>query len=217
MKLLSYKAKDIKNLIALQLGPKMNQASFFHKKTNNEFVYTGVEYDYIFNMLLTQWSDHYSLDVRLWIRQKKVEKLLQSILGKRHDVTIGNTIERIFFSPDGREVKNGSLGILLIQDQDIEAAVETLDRYFDTIAMLYFNRYDNLEAINDIINNPPFDYSPAHVGGGLADRCMRGLIIAKLQNNPQYNDLGIIYDEAIKKTMSADSIDKYRKVKECLG
>jgi hypothetical protein len=55
--------------------------------------------------------------------------------------------------------------ILLIQDEDIEAAVETLKRYYEDIAKPYFDKYQTLAIIDDIINNPPFDYCPAHVGG----------------------------------------------------
>jgi hypothetical protein len=48
---------------------------------------------------------------------------------------------------------------------------------------------------------------------------MKGLIVAKLVNNPNYEKLVDIYDELIKKTLSdvqPDSVINYNKVKDYL-
>ena len=70
--------------------------------------------------------------------------------------------------------------------------------------------------ILDIINNPPFNHCPAYVGGNFDNRCMKGLIVARLADNPKYNELVEIYDEAIKETMNEMSIENYYKVREYL-
>ncbi|MDI9364936.1 MAG: hypothetical protein QM541_08290 [Flavobacterium sp.] len=209
-------SRDIKEKIALLLNERLKQNGFVYKKTSNEFIISENDCIFIFNMLLTAWSDHYSLGVRLYISQKKVEKIYEDILGKSHKLTIGNSIERISKSSDGREVINGDMVILLIQDEDLEAAVETLERYYNDIAKPYFEQYQTLDAINDIMNNPPFEYCPAHVGGNFDDRCMKGLIVARLVDNPNYEHLVAIYDEAIKETMNTKSIENYYRVREYL-
>lgn len=56
----------------------------------------------------------------------------------------------------------------------------------------------------------------AHVGGSFGDRCIKGLIIAKLAHNHKYEYLIETYDEMIKKTMNDESIERYQKVKEYL-
>jgi hypothetical protein len=142
---------------------------------------------------------------------------LEKILGKlQHKITLGNDIGRIYRSPDGREVLNANLSIWLRQDEDIDAAIESLLRYYEDIACPYFAKYSTLEAIDDIINNPPFKHCPAHVGGNLDDRCMKGLIVARLTNNSKFEALTNTYDEAIKHTMNSESIENYNKVKEFL-
>jgi len=213
---MNFKSKEIKERIAHEFGEFLSQDNFLYKKTGNEFVRAQNEFTDIFNMLLTAWSDHYSLDVRLYISHKKVEKIFDSIVGKSHKLTIGNTIERIAKSPDGRQVVNGNMYILLLQSEDIDAAVETLNGYYKNFAKPYFERYHSLEAINDIINNQPFEHCPAHIGGNLDERCMKGLIIARLVNNPNYEQLLAAYDEAIKRTMNEKSIENYYKVREYL-
>lgn len=216
MKLTTLSAKLIKQKLAFQLNEYLARDGFVYKNTNNEFISNNRDFLFVFNMLLTSWSDHYSLGVRLYISQKKVEHVYEHVLGKSHKLTIGNSIERISKSPDGREVINGDMAILLIQDEDIEAAVETLKRYYGDIAKPYFNKYQTLTAVDDIINNPPFDYCPAHVGGNFDDRCIRGLIVARLVGNPNFDRLMSIYDEKIKETMDQLSIENYKKVREYL-
>ena len=215
---MTFKANEIKDKIALRLGDKLAIDGFIYKKTRNEFICQKGDYNYLFILEQLSWSDHYSVQVRLAISQKQIETILERIIGKqRHKYTFVRDIARIYKSPDGRQIVNGNLAILLIYNEDIEAAIETLEGYYKNIAKPYFERYNSLEEIDDIMNNPPFEHSPAHVGGMLDDRCMKGLIVARLVNNPKYHDLVAIYDEKIKGTMSAESIENYYKVREYLN
>jgi hypothetical protein len=216
MKLMTFTTKDIKENIALQLGENLKQDGFTYKKVKNEFICKRGDFTFIFNLLQTTWSDHYSLDVRLYISVHSIEDIYEKILSKTHRLTIGNEIGRIYNSSDGRQVENGDLHILLFQDEDVMAAAETLDSYYRRIAKPYYERYKTLQAIDDIINNPPFEHCPAHVGGRFDNRCIKGLIVARLVNNPDFEKLVTIYDEEIKGTMNAESIDNYHKVKDYL-
>lgn len=216
MKILTIKAKEVKESIASGLMKVFLPDGFNYKKTNNQFEKIKGDYTSIFNLLITGWSNHFSIEVRLYISQKQIEKIYETIVGKSHKLTLGNTINRIYASPDGREVVNGNLSVNLYFDEDIEAAVETLENYYNTIAKPYFEKYQDLKSIDDIMNNPPFENNPAHVGGIFADRCMKGLITARLVDNPNYEQLVMTYDEAIKGTMNTDSIEKYYKVREYL-
>lgn len=217
MNLMTLKANDIKEKIALQLAEKLSKDAFVYKKTTNEFRCQKEGFTYIFNIEQVAWSNSHSLDVHLYVSQKQIEAILESIIGKqRHKITLGQELGRIYKSPDGREVINGNLSIWVRQDEDVEAAVETLEWYYNDIAKPYFERYNTLEAIDDVINNPPFEHCPAHVGGNFDERCMKGLIVARLVDNPNYEKLAAIYDEVIKETMNVVSIENYHKVREYL-
>lgn len=217
MKSITLKTASIKETTALQFGRTISKDEFVYKKTSNEFRHQKGDFTYVFNIEQVAWSDTYSLRIRIYISQKKIEDTLEKIIGKlRHKITIGNNIGRIYKSPDGREVVNGDLSIWIRQDEDVEAAVESLEWYYTDIAKPYFKRYQTLKSIDDIINNAPFDYCPANVGGNFDDRCMKGLIAARLVNNPDYEKLVAIYDKAIKQTMNSESIENYYKVKDYL-
>ncbi len=216
MKILTLKAKQIKELIAFGLTDLFEKDGFVYKKTINQFEKKEDDYTSIFNILQTAWSNHISISIRLYISQKQIENIYEKIVGKSHKLSIGNTIDTIYASPDGRKVVNGDLSINIYFDDDVEAAVESLENYYNTIAKPYFEKYQTLNAIDDILNNPPFEHSPANAGLGLDERCMKGLIVARLVDNPNYEKLVNTYDEAIKRTMNEESIGNYQKVKEYL-
>ena len=216
MKQLTIKARDIEKLISSALKDMFSQDGFDYKKTFNQFERKKGDYTSIFNILITSWSSCYSIDVRLYLSQKQVENIYESIFGRSHRLTIGNTIDRIYASPDGIEIRNGNLTINIYFDEDVEAAIESLEKYYYTIAKHYFEKYQDLKAIDNIINNPPFDHNPADVGGMFTDRCIKGLIIARLVNNPNYEQLAVTYDESIKGTMDAKLIGDYFKAREYL-
>ena len=216
MKILKLKAKEVKEIIASGLKNEFLKEGFLYKKTINQFERINGNYASIFNLLITAWSNHFSIDVRLYISQKEIEHIYESIVGKSHKLTIGNTIDRIYASPDGREVVNGNLSINIYFDEDVEAAIESLENYYNSIAKPYFDKYQDLKSIDDIINNPPFENNPANVGGSFDKRCMKGLIVARLVDNPNYEQLLATYDEAIKETMNEESIENYHKVREYL-
>jgi hypothetical protein len=218
MKEITLKVKDIKEYINSDFGVMMNAYGFEYKRNSNEYFDKNGDCIYRFNMVLTAWSASYSITVRLWITQKKIEHIYESILGKSHGLTFSqDMIERIYYSEDGRKNGKGDdLTISLIIDEDIYPAIDMLKNYYHNIAKPYFEKFKTIEAFDDFINSPPFEYSPAYVGSYTNERCMKGLIVAKLVNNPNYEKLVTIYDELIKKTVSdvqPDSITNYNKVK----
>ena len=124
-------------------------------------------------------------------------------------------IDRIYGSPDGRG-GNKDLSIWIYEDNQLDEAMRKLLSYYTDIALPYFNRYHSLQKIDDIINNPPFDHNPAHVGGAFDNRCMKGLIVAKMVGSPEFDKLVKVYDEEIKGTLDEESIQNYYVVRDYL-
>ncbi|MDE3250127.1 MAG: hypothetical protein KGO82_15810 [Bacteroidota bacterium] len=210
------KTSEIKNRIVDGLTTKFNSIGFSFQKKRFEFIGERNGQKFVFNLLITSWSGYWTVSVRLFISILAIERVYEAILGKSHSLTMGNTIERISKSQDGRRIVNGDMSIIIYHIEDVEAAIETLTRYYDTIAVEYFSKYNNLKAIDDIFNHAPFDHCPAHVGGSFDERCMKGLIVAKLVDNRDYEKLSTIYDDVIKGTLNENSITNYYKVKEYL-
>lgn len=213
---------DIKQRIKNDFGSYTIGDGFIYKKTANEFIKIEGDFKCIINICPVSWSSSYSVNMKLRISQKRVEDILEKILGKqRHRLTFHeDMLETIYYSPDGRKIVKGeSLGLWFSTDNDVYTKLQSLKTYYTEIAKPYFSKFTSLETMDDFINSPPFEHSPAYVGAFTNARCMKGLIIAKLVKNPNYDKLVAIYDEVIKRTLSdvqPDSITNYNKVKEYL-
>lgn len=217
---MTLKAHEIKDRISAELNLKLITEGFTYKKTANEFTRRSGNYTHIFSIDQLAWSDHYSINVRLYVSEKQIENTLEKVVGKqRNRFTLGGDIAVIKFCPDGRKVINQTLSIIVLFEEDIDAAVEALYQYYTEVGNPFFKRYNNLEAIDDIFNNEPYDCLPGHVSGNYDSRCMKGLIVAKLVNNLRYEELVAIYDEGMNETFKdfrQDAIGNYNRVKEYL-
>ena len=79
MNILTLKTKDVKESIATGLMGLLIPDGFSFKKTNNQFEKVIGDYTSIFNMLITSWSNSYSIEVRLYISQKHIEHIYRII------------------------------------------------------------------------------------------------------------------------------------------
>lgn len=217
------KVKDVNDYILANFEPFMKKHGFVYKKTDAQFIRDDGLCSYLYNLIITSWSQSISVSIFLYISHKKIEDVFENILGKqRHRLTIGQEmIERIYYSPDGRiNGKGESLRIELDKYERVTSDLnEKLKFLYMEVAKPYFQKFTTLAAFDDYINNPPFEYNPAYAGGFTNNRCMKGLIVAKLVNNPNYDKLVAIYDELIKKTVSDVQLDseiKYNQVKNYL-
>jgi hypothetical protein len=215
MKEITYKSKEIKERIFSSIMNEYLKSGFYLKKSRDEFVLTKDGYSNIIHFRFTAWSLFHSLDIALYISVHSVEKMLKSITGESTNITMGNDISYIYNSPNGREIIHRVMAIDIRQNEDVDAAAETAIIYLNKIAIPYFNLYNNLYEINNIFNRPPFDYIPANLGGSLDDRCMRGLIIAKMVNSPDLEFLVNTYNNLIKRTPPG-SISQYVHVRDYL-
>jgi len=211
------KSNEVKKKIFNNIKEFFLQDGFVYKKTLNEFTHQIDDYSYIYNIHQVSWGNRFSLHVNLGLSQKQIEDIIEKILGKRQDrLTFWRDIGDIAASPDGREVVNGNLSLWIYDDADVDTSINQLKKYYSDIAKQYFLKYNSLESIDDVINNPPFSYCPAHVGGSFDDRCMKGLVVASLVGNSNYQKLVEIYNEEIKETKKNKSINDYYKVVQYL-
>jgi hypothetical protein len=62
----------------------------------NEFVVQKGDFTYVININQVSWSTSHSLDVRLRISQKKIETILELILGKQRHKKQWDEISDVF-------------------------------------------------------------------------------------------------------------------------
>ncbi len=92
MKLITYKAKEIREIVSSLLNPLFIENGFAYSKSQNWYLKSTGDYDNIFHIVLHNRSDHFSIEVFIYIRQKEVEKELRKTQSNSTEITMGNTL-----------------------------------------------------------------------------------------------------------------------------
>jgi hypothetical protein len=111
---------------------------------------------------------------------------------------------------DGIFRKNPFLNFYFNDEDSLNGCIDFLVYCFENAALPYFEEYDTLNKIDNALNNNP-DYLSKHLVINPL-RCIIGLIIAKLLNKQNYNDLMSIYDKQIQ-IASIEYIQEFNNLK----
>jgi hypothetical protein len=210
-------ASELKNRISFEVLQRISKHDFFYNKKNNNFLKRDKDFLNIIHLNQTKWSNHFTIDIYFYIGSNVVENIFNKVLKKDlYDSSMGNGVDIIFNSPDGKKVVHNSMQIVIENELDIDSAIETIYDIYLRLGMKYFEKYNSIEKMEAIFNNAPFDEAIADIGGMFANRCMRGLILSKLCNPSRYNELVAIYDKEILNT-NEDYIFEYEKIKKFLS
>jgi hypothetical protein len=206
------KINEITNYIYTHLLNDFSKNEFKLYKSLSSFIKITDECKFIFKLIFYKRSNSVSIEVFAWIKHIEVEKIVTKILEEGYrEVTIGNEIGRLHYSPDLKKVIHKSLDVIIYRDEDLLTSSELIKKYFLEIVQPFFTEYGNLNAINKIYNDPPFEYSL--LTSDLGERLMKGLIIAKLLNRPDYKTLVSLFDEKVAKIKNKNAIENYQTVK----
>jgi hypothetical protein len=85
--------------------------------------------------------------------------------------------------------------------------------FFD-IALPFYKKYSNLLVIDSLFNDPPYNEMPVLVQRTGGDRCMKGLIMAKLVERENYFELVKSFDDFIDN--NRNFLFQYNTVKKYL-
>jgi hypothetical protein len=143
----------------------------------------------------------------IYIRHNKVEELVTkfSESDNKEMITIGNDLSCIIYNCNEPISK---ISFLINDEFDIKNTVNKIVKLINTIGEDFFLKFRTIESVDYAINlNPESQTALLNVN---PSRCIRGLIIAKLVNNPNLNNLTKIYstrmelvNERDKKTFKA--------------
>jgi hypothetical protein len=138
----------------------------------------------------------------VWINVKAIEELYKEItvnkeLKKDTDFkTLGTRIAELIANPDGIHKKwNQSLNLFVYEEAHIKEVAKKLTEQFEKIALPYCTDNGNIKLVDYLLNKNPKEYC-VHMSNDLF-RFIKGLIAAKLNNNPKIGQLSKIYEDLI--------------------
>ncbi|MET3877298.1 hypothetical protein [Chitinophaga sp. OAE865] len=110
--------------------------------------------------------------------------------------TIGNSLANLIANPDGiNRKRNESLRFYVWEEAHIKLVANALLKLFKEFALLYFLENSSVKRIDMLLNSHPREYT-VHMVNDLF-RFVKGVIAAKLDNNPESDNLLTIYNTLI--------------------
>jgi len=131
-------------------------------------------------------------------------------------ITLGNSIAELKANPDGIHKKwNESLDLFIFYEKDIQIVSNELIKQFKNFALPYFNTNNTVKRVDQLFNEHPRRYS-VHMSNDLF-RFIKGLIAAKLVENPNFSQLLNIYsDLLVERNMPIDCLEEMDRLKSIL-
>ncbi len=150
---------------------------------------------------MTDYEGELVVEVNLGIRKDHVEEIVQQFLTTRDDFqSEANTI----IISIGKLTNNPYFRYKIVNDEDLELCQEQICQFMSTQGFDFLSEADNLMRLDTALNKNPrqpskYIYNQRH-------RCFKGLAIAYLNKNPNYEQLTQIYREVLQAQGSSDMI-----------
>ncbi len=209
------KVNEVKLQLQSGLSEYFSIVGFTYRKANNEFIRDRGDFRDRIHLTLTSFNGSISLRIFIYLKYKPLEKILMDLLGIKREITIGNEAEIILNRRNNIDEDCIKLSVFLMDDQDVTTAIDMLKRYSRLLIFPYFEKYSEIENLEKLFNNEPFEEHPVDIGGNTDYRCFRGLILADMVGNKNKAVVDF-YDKLILRCPE-ESILEYKKLKKYLN
>lgn len=193
--------EGIYNLIeehVVQYNFKFNKSKGYFEKSSN-----GCRF--IYKPLFHSRSSEIAIELFVLIEYIEAEKIYKKASGHMVFETIGNEVGKLIHNPDGKMIDHRSVDLIIRSESDIYQTAKLAKKYFEEVALPYYETKGCLKEIDRVLNENP-DQISVHANVQFF-RCPKGLIIAKLAGRKNYHELEKKYDE---KMASMSALYKYR-------
>ena len=161
---------------------------------------------------LIRFEDHggFFFEITYGIHFKIIEQKLSDL----YDVKKSSDSLTIFVNTLNSNISEGDNGFFYVETEgQINSSLEQVRRLCNNTIYPYFDKYSDLESLDDLINNQPLktraignDFYQNHI----LDIVFSGLIVAKVLNRPDYENVRIRHIESLKKHFTREeSINEF--------
>ena len=189
----------IPELKAFGFKDQTKEQRFYRKEDGAFYFFTFLIYQ---RTIIKTGDKGFLIEPYVTIHVSEVEKYHKEIttndeLKKEKDsTTIGNSIANLLANPDGVNTKlNQSLDLHIFEEKHIAIVANELFKQFKNVALPYFLTNNTVQQVDNLLNKYPKEYC-VHMDNNFY-RFIKGIIAAKLNNNPQTEQLVKIYNDLI--------------------
>lgn len=139
--------------------------------------------EYIIGFAVSNYNPIYYTGCYIQINFNRIEYIKKMILGDEGGTAIGCNMDYYFNELNYRyKIKT---------QEDIVEWGKIIRKFYEEYAVPFFEKYNSVAAIDKLLNENPSE--KVIYCDDLAWRIIKGLIAAKLNNNPKYNELRDYY------------------------
>lgn len=115
----------------------------------------------------------------------------------------------------GRMIDQQYFRFKISNEADLQSACQQMDIFLRQTALPFLQKYSSIYKLDKLLNNYPerpskFIYNQSH-------RCIKGIVIAKLSNNPYFHTLAKAYKIVLERqSLGQELMPKYLKLLACL-
>lgn len=158
----------------------------------------------------------------IWLGVKEIEKYYKLITINKelktdvNFVTIGNGIANLLANPDGLYAhRNKSLDLHVFDERHIPMVATQLLKQFKEVALPYCLNNASVAMVDKLVNTKPDEYKVHTMNDNT--RILKGIIAAKLNNNPHLEELIKIYDKQIADRDMYNAVEEMERLKNILS
>lgn len=171
------KIKDLKKILDLEYKEKMKSIGFVKK--NDRFVQSTSKYLYEFGYVIFDYGNVYVSQFSFSLKSISYSRILSVIYGKELSPFVFYIRQGSLYEKDEYPVDNYFINT---ETEILKMVIEVVD-YFENKALPYLLSISNIESIDKKINTEPIEPTEG----------VKGLIIARLNENPNYEKLKQTY------------------------
>lgn len=205
-------------LKAYDFQPSYKEQGFIRRTENAMFFYQLLIYN---RTVLKTGAKGFLIEPYIWAGVKEIEKYYKQITINKelktdvNFVTIGNGIANLLANSDGLYAhKNKSLALHVFDERHIPIVAAQLLKQFKEVALPYCLNNATVAMVDKLVNTKPDDYKVHTMNDNY--RILKGIIAAKLNNNPHVDELIKIYDKQIVDRDMYNATEEMQRLKEIL-
>ncbi|RKZ45141.1 MAG: hypothetical protein DRR00_27045 [Candidatus Parabeggiatoa sp. nov. 3] len=191
------------------LGRNFQSQGFKWMKSRDGFVKREQINLFVYQLNFLEKSKGYRVEPVVGVRNELIENIFHKTSGfeeKYHKGTI-SVVESI---KDPSTNKKGRYD--LYEDRDVDDVVEKLKTLFYEYALAYFDKFSQIENIDQALN----DNFDAAKHGFIVGPCSKGLIVAKLVERKNYAELEAFYTERVQDIANGFYLPEFERLKAYL-
>lgn len=200
--------KELSERISKGVSSFFQEHGFVFRKKDDEFVRKIDQGEQILRLFYYKKNNHLTVKPEIIIKIYEIESIYKSVaeIKYRPYLTLGNNFLEIR-DYDGDEInykKKPTKEWLIENDEDVEHLIKIIPEYLEEDILPYFDNNSSVARVDELLNKYPQKMCVHNYIYPL--RANIAIIAAKLNENPQYNELVEIYEKEL-----LDAEENYKK------